>query len=236
MTAPSVVRGPTDGSIGDDDRGPPRTTTRSLTATLLTRDWYARPVLTVARELLGMFVMRQTPEGVQAWRIVEVEAYDGPQDRASHARVGRTPRTAPMFGPPGHAYVYLVYGMHHCLNVVAHLDGAASAVLIRALEPLPTALRSEVQNHSPRPHRIAAGPGLVGRALALDRSMSGHDLTLGQGLWLEAGTPIPHERLVTGPRIGVAYAGPDWADLPWRFGDRESSALSRPFPRTTAQR
>jgi DNA-3-methyladenine glycosylase len=185
----------------------------------------------VARELLGMLLVHETSGGHQAWRIVEVEAYDGPADQASHARVGRTPRTAPMFGPPGHAYVYLVYGMHHCLNVVAHVDGAASAVLIRALEPLPGTLRSEAQDHSPRPHRLAAGPGLVGRALALDRSMSGHDLTLGQGLWLEAGAPVPDERVVTGPRIGVAYAGPDWADLPWRFGDRGSTALSRPFPR-----
>ena len=127
-----------------------------------------------------------------------------------------------MFGEPGHAYVYLVYGVHHCLNVVAHLAGRASAVLIRSVEPLAPA--------TPPGGRTASGPGLVGRWLSVDRSASGHDLTTGHGLWLSAGTRIPDADVLTGPRIGVAYAGPDWAPLPWRFGIRGSRALSRPFP------
>jgi DNA-3-methyladenine glycosylase len=128
-----------------------------------------------------------------------------------------------MFGPPGHAYVYLVYGMHHCLNVVAHPEGEASAVLIRALEPC------EDVGSDAGP-RVAAGPGLVGRWLRVDRGDSGLDLTEGHKLWLVAGAPVEDADLLVGPRIGVAYAGPDWAGLPWRFGVRGSRALSKPFP------
>jgi DNA-3-methyladenine glycosylase len=179
-------------------------------------------VLEVARDLLGTLVVRELEGERRAGRIVEVEAYDGPHDRASHARAGHTARTAPMFGPPGHAYVYLVYGVHHCLNIVAHPPGAASAVLIRALEAGSTA------GPATGP-RAAAGPGLVGRWLGVDRSCSGHDLTSGQGLWLTAGTPIPDADVLTGPRIGVGYAGSEWAALPWRLGVRGSTALSRPF-------
>jgi DNA-3-methyladenine glycosylase len=203
----------------DPDRGPPPRPVPALTP--FPRDWYARPVLAVARDLLGALVVRERQGRRRVGRVVEVEAYDGPLDRASHARVGPTPRTAPMFGAPGHAYVYLVYGIHHCLNVVAHPLGAASAVLIRAIEPLGVG-GSEI--------RTAAGPGLVGRWLEVDRACSGHDLTLGVGLWLAAGTPVADPDVVTGPRVGVTYAGPDWATLPWRLGVRASNALSRRFP------
>jgi DNA-3-methyladenine glycosylase len=182
-------------------------------------------VLEVARDLLGTLVVRDSARGRRIGRIIEVEAYDGPHDRASHARVGRTSRTAPMFGPPGHAYVYLVYGVHHCLNVVAHPEGSASAVLIRAIEPLTRAPGEGA--------RAAAGPGLVGRWLYVDRTCSGHDLTSGQTLWLAPGPAVPDGQVVTGQRVGVAYAGPDWAGLPWRLGVRDSDALSRPFPGVT---
>jgi DNA-3-methyladenine glycosylase len=171
-----------------------------------------------------VLVVREHEGHRRIGRIVEVEAYDGPHDRASHARVGLTARTRPMFGPPGHAYVYLVYGVHHCLNIVAHPDGRASAVLVRALEPL-------VGFGDEAGARTAAGPGLVGRALSLDRSLSGHDLTVGRDLWLAAGDTVSDADVVTGPRVGVAYAGPDWAHQPWRLGVRGSPALSRPFPR-----
>jgi DNA-3-methyladenine glycosylase len=183
-------------------------------------------VLEVARDLLGTRIVSDRGPLRRVGRIVEVEAYDGPHDRASHARVGPTERTAPMFGEPGHAYVYLVYGMHHCLNVVAHPAGRASAVLIRAVEPI-------VAGSGVEPARVAAGPGLVGRWLAVDRSCSGLDLTLGHGLWLTPGEAVSDADLVTGPRIGVAYAGADWAGLPWRLGIRGAAALSRPFPRAT---
>lgn len=204
------------------DRGPPRSADTQLT--LVPRTWYARPVLEVARDLLGMLLVRERDGARRLGRIVEVEAYDGPVDRASHARVGLTPRTAPMFGAPGHAYVYLVYGVHHCLNVVAHPAGHASAVLVRAIEPL-------VGFGPYVGPRVAAGPGLVGRALLLDRSLSGHDLTLGRDLWLAAGPAVEDRDVVAGPRVGVGYAGPEWATRPWRLGVRASGALSRPFAR-----
>lgn len=218
MTPPAIDTGPTPGSVAPD-RGPPH---RDVRLQPLPREWYARPVLEVARDLLGTLIVREHTGARLVGRIVEVEAYDGPHDRASHARAGLTARTAPMFGEPGHAYVYLVYGVHHCLNVVAHPAGRASAVLIRSLEPLeaPAALGA----------RAASGPGLVGRWLSVDRSTSGHDLTTGHGLWLSEGSHVPDADVLTGPRIGVAYAGPDWAPLPWRFGVRGSRALSRPFP------
>jgi DNA-3-methyladenine glycosylase len=182
-------------------------------------------VLEVARDLLGTLIVRDAAGDRRVGRIVEVEAYDGPHDRASHARAGLTPRTAPMFGAPGHAYVYLVYGVHHCLNVVAHPVGRASAVLIRALEPV-------VSSGGPPDARAAAGPGLVGRWLSVDRAASGLDLASGHGLWLAAGTPVPDAAVLTGPRVGVDYAGPDWAARPWRLGIRGSAALSRAFPRS----
>jgi DNA-3-methyladenine glycosylase len=179
-------------------------------------------VLEVARDLLGTLVVRELDGRRRVGRIVEVEAYDGPRDLASHARVGRTARTAPMFGAPGHAYVYLVYGVHHCLNVVAHPEGDASAVLIRAIQPV-TAPADDMAARS------AAGPGLVGRWLSVDRTCSGHDLTLGRGLWLSAGVAITEVDVLRGRRVGVDYAGLPWTELPWRLGIRGSAALSRPF-------
>ena len=218
MTSPADA--PSSDRDGGPLRGPP--TGDAMGHQPIDRAWYARAVLEVARELLGMRVVREDPTGVRVGRVVEVEAYDGPEDRASHARVGRTGRTAPMFGPPGHAYVYLVYGMHHCLNVVAHADGRAGAVLVRAVEP--------IAGHGvPMGPRAAAGPGLVGRWLSVDRAWSGLDLTHGRGLWLAAGDWVPESDVLRGPRVGVAYAGEDWAGRPWRLGVRGSAALSRPF-------
>src|SRR5688572_32005820 len=179
-----------------------------------------------------MVVARRDAEGVVAGRIVEVEAYDGPEDRASHARAGRTPRTAVMFGPAGHAYVYLVYGLHHCLNVVCGPDGEASAVLLRALAPLAgvelmRARRGPTGGADPR---LAAGPARLCQALGLDRRDDGRDL-LGPGpLVLLAPDAAPRgTEIVSGPRVGVDYAGPGWADRPWRFGLRDHGSLSRPF-------
>lgn len=221
--APTPTRHPR--IVSDPDRGPPRLDgPPHPSLDPLPRAWYERPVLDVARDLLGTCIVREQGAGLRVGRIVEVEAYDGPDDRASHARVGHTPRTAPMFGAPGHAYVYLVYGVHHCLNVVAHAEGHASAVLVRAMEPVSGF-------GGPVIPRLAAGPGLVGRALMLDRGLSGHDLTVGRELWVSAGAAVRDRDVLVGPRIGVTYAGPDWALRPWRLGVRGSSALSRPFPR-----
>jgi DNA-3-methyladenine glycosylase len=226
----------------------------------LGREFYARPAVDLAQALLGRALVRQTAAGLCAGLIVEAEAYAGPDDRASHARAGRTRRTAPMFGPPGHAYVYLVYGMHSCLNVVSETDGTAGAVLLRALEPLvglelirarrgetASGRRADREGTDAQPPavphvfaegdvRLCAGPARLCQALDIDRSLDGHDLTLGHDLWLADPDPAVQERvrvagMVSGPRVGVGYAGPDWGTRPWRFGVRGHSSLSRPFPR-----
>jgi DNA-3-methyladenine glycosylase len=162
-------------------------------------------------------------------RIVEVEAYGGPADQASHARAGLTRRTAPMYGPVGHAYVYLVYGMHDCLNIVARsADAAAGAVLVRALEPLEGAELMRAHRPATREpaQRLCAGPARLTRALSIDRRFDGHDLTSGEQLWLERGN-APAEAVASGPRIGVGYAGAGWAERPWRFWLAGNPAVSR---------
>jgi DNA-3-methyladenine glycosylase len=168
--------------------------------------------------------------------IVETEAYDGPADRASHARFGRTPRTAIMFGPGGRAYVYLVYGMHRLLNVVAGPEGSAAAVLLRAASPLDGTAEMAARRGRTEasPARLAAGPALLTQALDVGLDLNGTDLTMSGPLWLAPPPPdvaaaLAAAGIVAGPRIGVAYAEPPWADLPWRFGWRGHPALSRPF-------
>lgn len=201
------------------------------------RERFARTPVELARALLGALVVRDGVDGRTAGLIVETEAYAGPEDRASHARAGRTRRTAPMFGPPGHAYVYLIYGMHSCLNVVAETDGVAGAVLIRAVEPLEgiALMRRRRGAAAGVDARLAAGPARLCQALDVDRSLDGHDLAAGTTLWIADAPPdraaaITGRGVVTGPRVGVAYAGADWAGRPWRFGVRGHPSLSRPFP------
>jgi DNA-3-methyladenine glycosylase len=169
-------------------------------------------------------------------RIVEVEAYIGLADQASHARMGPTPRNQVMFGPPGVAYVYLVYGMHHCLNVVTEDAPTPAAVLVRAVEPVEgraamrraRGLDAPGSRHVPD-HRLAAGPGLVGAAFGIDRSCTGLDLCLPDSpLRLaprSAGAPEPV--VASGPRVGIAYAGEPWVSLPWRLWVAGSPSLSR---------
>jgi DNA-3-methyladenine glycosylase len=179
----------------------------------LPRSFYDRDTTRVARELLGTLLVRRVGNLNRVGRIVETEAYLGPHDLAAHSAKGRTLRTEVMFGPPGHAYIYLIYGMHHCLNVVTEPAGHASAVLIRALEPVDNVDGS------------TRGPGLLCRALEIDRSLNGHDLT-GQDLFI-APPPKPRRlQVVKRPRIGVSYAGP-WAEKPLRFYIRENAYVSR---------
>ncbi len=165
--------------------------------------FYRRDTIEVARDLLGRVLCRRLPDGtVLRARLLEVEAYDGPADRASHAHRGRTRRNAPMFEAGGIAYVYLVYGMHHCLNVVTGDEGYPAAVLLRSAE-------------TPHDAPSAAGPGRLTRAFRIDRSLDGASLA-GPGLWLEEGEPVPDRRVLRTPRVGVSYAGP-WARKPYRF-------------------
>ena len=193
--------------------------------------------MTLARALLGALLVHDGTGGRTTGLIVETEAYGGPDDRASHARAGRTRRTAPMFGPAGHAYVYLVYGMHSCVNVVSDGPDAAGAVLLRALEPIDglAVMRVRRGTAAGRDLRLAAGPARLCQAMGIDRALDGHDLTLGERLFIADVSPGARDRIartgiVTGPRIGVAYAGADWASRPWRFGVRGHPSLSRPFP------
>jgi DNA-3-methyladenine glycosylase len=179
----------------------------------LPRAFYARPPEVVARALLGRLLVRDPDRGGRGraiGRIVEVEAYGGARDPASHAFRGETPRNRTMFGPAGHAYIYLSYGMHHCMNVVT---GGASAVLIRALEPI-AGLDGMARRRGVRaPERLARGPGCVARALGLGRAHDGLDLTRGP-LWIADQRPRREGRpIARSPRIGISRA----AARRWRF-------------------
>ncbi len=177
------------------------------------RRFFLKPTLTVARELIGMHLVHAHGGRVQRARIVETEAYLGPRDLAAHSARGHTPRTAVMYGPPGHAYVYFIYGFWNCLNVVTSVPGTPHAVLLRALEPL-----AHVSERT-------SGPGLLCRALGIDRRLNGADL-LGNELWLErAPRGAPPVRVARATRIGVEYAGA-WALKRWRFYDAASPYVS----------
>jgi DNA-3-methyladenine glycosylase len=183
----------------------------------LPRAFFARNALLLARALLGKVLVHETAEGVTAGRIVEVEAYRGPFDRAAHTFGGRrTPRNEVMWGPPGHAYVYFVYGMHHCVNVVAAAAGRPEAVLLRGLEPVTgLELMRARRGHRARDRELVRGPGNLCQAMAIDRRHNGCDLIAGPLHLLDA-PPVPASAVRRTPRIGVDYAG-DHARLPWRL-------------------
>ena len=166
-----------------------------------------------ARALLGAVLVRDLDGERLSGRIVEVEAYLGVIDAACHSFKGETARNAVMFGPPGRAYVYFIYGFHHCLNVVTRPEGMPEAVLIRALEPL-EGLERMRENRKGRDN-LTSGPGVLCQALEIDRAFNGHDLRKSP-LKLVRGTPVPGEQVRTSPRIGVAYAG-EAAAWPLRF-------------------
>lgn len=221
----------------------------------LPQAFFDQPTRTVARALLGMRLCHRLPSGeLRAGRIIEVEAYLGPEDKASHARLQRrrgglypTPRSAVMFGPCGHAYVYLIYGMHTCFNVVAHAPGAVGAVLIRALDPepplLPTSCRGPARLcvalaierrhndcllHAPvRTPELATA--LPSSSMAPPEPERAPDSPPGESrLWIAQGEPFAEAAVAAGPRIGVEYAGED-ALLPYRLGVRGHPHLSRPI-------
>jgi DNA-3-methyladenine glycosylase len=174
--------------------------------------WFERDTLEVARDLLGKVLVREVNGRLLTGRLIEVEAYCGPEDLAAHSARGVTQRTRIMYGPPGHAYVYLIYGMHNCLNFVTRPEGQPHAVLVRALEPGPGVGR-------------CAGPGLVCRALEIDRAFNGRPLVPPDLFVADDGYRV--ERVLQTPRVGVAYAG-EWALKPWRFAIAGSPFTSRP--------
>lgn len=179
----------------------------------LPRDFYDRDALPAARELLGKYLVHVRQGVEQVGRIVEVEAYLGPHDLAAHSARGLTPGNKVMFGPPGHAYIYMIYGIYHCMNVVTGHEGEASAVLLRALEP--------VRNIEGK----TSGPGLLCKAMHLDRSMNGHDL-VSDTLYIAANPDNETFEIIEKPRIGVDYAG-EWAEKPLRFYIKDNPFVSR---------
>lgn len=199
----------------------------------LDRAFFAADPVTVARGLVGAVLEVTHADGsVLSGRLVEVEAYGGRDDPASHAAGGSTPRSAIMFGPPGLAYVYFVYGMHHCLNVVTGPADRGEAVLIRAGEPLDgietmRRLRGLV-DREPRPGEIAGGPARLCQALAIDRTLNGVPFGAGE-LNLVRGPSIEDRDVARSPRVGVDYAG-QAAAWPLRFSIRGNPHVSRPRP------
>ncbi|MET7620630.1 DNA-3-methyladenine glycosylase [Streptomyces sp. NPDC005408] len=194
--------------------------------TPLPREFFDRPVLEVAPELLGCTLARLTDEGPIELRLTEVEAYAGELDPGSHAFRGRTARNEVMFGPPGHAYVYFTYGMWHCLNVVCGPEGRASGILLRAGEILVGADHARKRRFSARHDKeLAKGPARLATALDVDRALNGADLCIGGDapLSLLRGTPPDPDLVRNGPRTGV---GGDGADHPWRFWIGEDPTVS----------
>ncbi|HWZ89746.1 MAG TPA: DNA-3-methyladenine glycosylase [Polyangiaceae bacterium] len=198
-----------------------------LDLTPLPRAFYARPVLNVARACIGKLLVHRTSEGLVVGRIVETEAYRGPEDRAAHSFGGRrTARTEVMFGPPGHAYVFFVYGMHYQFNVVTTREGDPHAVLIRAAEPLVGVELMARRRQLPEGNRdLSNGPGKLCQAFAIGKAEYGADLC-GSRLFLAQGPP---SKIEASARIGVQYAE-DWAKKPWRFFDPKSRYVSRARP------
>lgn len=176
--------------------------------------FYDREPDRVARDLLGAVLRMEDGPVVVSGRIIETEAYLGPHDPASHSAVGRTARTWHMFGPPGTAYVYFIYGMHWCVNAVTREEGYGSAVLIRALEPLEGIKHMRARRPKARREaELCNGPGKVCAALGITRDFDGAPLTGASALSIRAGEPVPDARVVIGPRIGISKA----VDWPLRY-------------------
>ncbi|MBU1660483.1 MAG: DNA-3-methyladenine glycosylase [Chloroflexi bacterium] len=184
----------------------------------LPRSFFARPTLDVARELLGMRLVRIEAGRRLAGIIVETEAYHGEDDLGCHARAGLTPRTAVMYGPPGHAYVYFTYGMHWLLNFVTEAEGIPAAVLIRGIAPT-EGLDIIAERRKGRPRsQWTDGPAKICQALGVDKSFDGIDICApGSQLFVEEGTPIPNSSVTTGPRVGLNTVPEPWKSIPWRL-------------------
>jgi DNA-3-methyladenine glycosylase len=180
----------------------------------LARDFYGQPTVQVAQRLLGKYLVRVHSDGVTSGMILETEAYVGLEDKASHASRGPTPRNAVMFGPAGFAYVYVIYGMHHCLNAVTEREAYPAAVLIRAIQPCEGLELMRARRRKQDVRLLTNGPGNLCQAFGIERGLNGIDLC-GDALFVEDRGSSPADIVVT-TRVGVEYAGP-WKDRPWRF-------------------
>ena len=179
-----------------------------------TRDFYNRPTLTVARELIGARLVRVLNGKKLVGLIIEAEAYISEEDMACHAKAGFTPRTQVMYGPPGHAYVYFTYGNHWMLNAVTEGEGFPAAVLIRAIQPIEGV---EIMLKR-RQGRDTFGPGKLTQAMGITKTENGADLTkTNSGLWIEAGILVPDKSVTIGPRVGLNKTPEPWLSKPWRF-------------------
>ena len=176
--------------------------------------FYNRPTLTVARGLLGARLVRILNGLKLVGLITETEAYIGEQDLACHAKAGLTPRTVPMYGPPGHAYVYFTYGNHWMLNAITEREGFPAAVLIRAIQPVEgIEVMLERRNGGD-----TFGPGKLTQAMGITKSQNNVNLTeSGSGLWIEAGQVVPDKSVTIGPRVGLNKTPEPWLSKPWRF-------------------
>jgi len=198
---------------------------------ILDQDFYNRSTIKVARELLGQYLVRKTSEGVMVGKIIETEAYCGPKDKASHASKGITPRTEVMFGPPGMSYIYLIYGMYNCLNIITEKEGYPAAVLIRGIEPVrgvemmmknrsinsPLPVPSDDGNRRARGGKnLTNGPGKLCQALCLTKEQNNFDVTNKKhNLWIES-SDEKILKIKKGSRVGIDYAQ-EYKDKPWRF-------------------
>jgi DNA-3-methyladenine glycosylase len=194
---------------------------------LLTREFFARPVLTVARDCIGKLLVSRVDDSLVVARIVETEAYRGPEDQAAHSYRGRrTPRTEVMFGPPGHAYVFTLYGIHSAFNIVTGRVGQPEAVLVRAVQPLQGIQHIVARRGAPvKGSHLTNGPGKLCQALGISRVHDGLDLTEGPLTLAWA----PAVRVTRSARIGIDYAGP-WALKPWRFHEPDNPHVSKRRP------
>ncbi|HMN12735.1 MAG TPA: DNA-3-methyladenine glycosylase [Bellilinea sp.] len=185
---------------------------------ILPRDWYARDVITVSKELLGQILVRRIDGRILRCKITETEAYDGDKDLACHARAGRTPRTAILYGEPGIAYIYFVYGIHWCLNVVCHPLDDPAASLIRAVQPLGDEdWFAQTRPGIPTAHRTD-GPAKLTAALKITGALNGTDFTdPGGELWIEQGKKESKADILASPRVGIDYVPEPWKSMPWRF-------------------
>lgn len=186
---------------------------------ILERDFYNRPALDVARDLLGCRLVRRMDGQRLAGLILETEAYQGEEDLGCHASAGKTPRTSVMYGPPGHAYVYFTYGMHWMLNAVTDQQDVPAAVLIRAIQPVEgegLMARNRPTNAGKR--GWTDGPAKLTQALTIDKSLNKVDLcSAADGLWIETGNPVPDSRVERSGRIGLNSVPEPWRSIPWRF-------------------